>query len=41
MSKNNKLFKNKIKITTLLIHQHKVITCNITINKKCIKVQKI
>ena len=41
MSKNSKLFKNKLKITTTLIHHHKVVTCNITRNKRCLKLQKI
>ena len=43
MLRNTKLFKkNKTKQNknTILIHKHKPITCNITKNKKCLKLQK-
>ena len=42
IKKNSKFFKNKNKkMFTILIHHHKLITRNITKNKKCIKLQKI
>ena len=38
--KNRKLFKSKIRNNHNMIHEHKVITCNLTNNKKFLKLQK-
>ena len=42
MSKNSKLFKKKKNYHNLdsSIHRHKLITCNITKNKKCLKLKQ-
>ena len=41
MSKNSKLFKKEEKIITILTYQQKLITCNITKNKRSKNFQKM